>query len=285
MLRSCSKNEFDQYTDFIYELATDLTKSGYPTYCDGIKTKVKFVERSLKAFERDTEHMLLFVYEGEVQGMIHYFWIPEDHYLQTICFNISKAMEQALSEFLAYVGERFKGYDVFLRFPAENKSAVNFLAEQGFECIENDYNNTAFLDKLDEIPENSDLVRIEKGNYEKFESLHSQTEGYWNSERILADLDNWIILVKEKDGEPQGAVYYRALALVDGWFEIYGIEMDHEDHDPELFKELLNAALLDAKRRNGRFMTFFCDEEYEKATMECGFMCVGNNLCYEAHLE
>lgn len=285
MLRSCSKNEFDQYTDFIYELATDLTKSGYPTYCDGIKTKVKFVERSLKAFERDTEHMLLFVYEGEVQGMIHYFWIPEDHYLQTICFNISKAMEQALSEFLAYVGERFKGYDVFLRFPAENKSAVNFLAEQGFECIENDYNNTAFLDKLDEIPENSDLVRIEKGNYEKFESLHSQTEGYWNSERILADLDNWIILVKEKDGEPQGAVYYRALALVDGWFEIYGIDMDHEDHDPELFKELLNAALLDAKRRNGRFMTFFCDEEYEKATMECGFMCVGNNLCYEAHLE
>lgn len=285
MLRSCSKNEFDQYTDFIYELATDLTKSGYPTYCDGIKTKVKFVERSLKAFERDTEHMLLFVYEGEVQGMIHYFWIPEDHYLQTICFNISKAMEQALSEFLAYVGERFKGYDVFLRFPAENKSAVNFLAEQGFECIENDYNNTAFLDKLDEIPENSDLVQIEKGNYEKFESLHSQTEGYWNSERILADLDNWIILVKEKDGEPQGAVYYRALALVDGWFEIYGIDMDHEDHDPELFKELLNAALLDAKRRNGRFMTFFCDEEYEKATMECGFMCVGNNLCYEAHLE
>lgn len=285
MLRSCSKNEFDQYTDFIYELATDLTKSGYPTYCDGIKTKVKFVERSLKAFERDTEHMLLFVYEGEVQGMIHYFWIPEDHYLQTICFNISKAMEQALSEFLAYVGERFKGYDVFLRFPAENKSAVSFLAEQGFECIENDYNNTAFLDKLDEIPENSDLVRIEKGNYEKFESLHSQTEGYWNSERILADLDNWIILVKEKDGEPQGAVYYRALALVDGWFEIYGIDMDHEDHDPELFKELLNAALLDAKRRNGRFMTFFCDEEYEKATMECGFMCVGNNLCYEAHLE
>lgn len=285
MLRSCSKNEFDQYTDFVYELATDLTKSGYPTYCDGIKTKVKFVERSLKAFERDTEHMLLFVYEGEVQGMIHYFWIPEDHYLQTICFNISKAMEQALSEFLAYVGERFKGYDVFLRFPAENKSAVNFLAEQGFECIENDYNNTAFLDKLDEIPENSDLVRIEKGNYEKFESLHSQTEGYWNSERILADLDNWIILVKEKDGEPQGAVYYRALALVDGWFEIYGIDMDHEDHDPELLKELLNAALLDAKRRNGRFMTFFCDEEYEKATMECGFMCVGNNLCYEAHLE
>lgn len=282
MLCLCSKNEFDKYADFIYELATDLTRSGYPTYCDGIKTKVKFVERSLKAFERDTEHMLLFEYEGEVQGMIHYFWIPEDHYLQTICFNISKATEQAISEFLAYIGERFEGYDVFLRFPAENHSAVNFLAGQGFECIENDYNNTAFLDKLDKMRENSGLIRIEKGNYEKFESLHRQTEGYWNSERILADLDNWIILVKEKDGEPQGAVYYSAVD--DGWFEIYGIDVDQDAYDPVLFKELLNAALIDAKRRNGRFMTFFCDEEYEKAATECGFVCIGNNLCYKTHL-
>jgi len=285
MLHSCSKNEFDKYTDFIYELAMDLTKSGYPTYCDGIKTKAKFVERSYKAFERDTEDMLLFEHEGEVQGMIHYFWIPEDHYLQTICFNTGKATEQAISEFLAYIGERFSGYDVLFRFPAENISAVNFLAGQGFECIENDYNNTAFLDKLDKIRENSGLIRIEKGNYEKFELLHSQTEGYWNSERIWEDLDNWIIFVKEKDGEPQGAVYYRALPLVDGWFEIYGIDMSQEAYDPELFQTLLNAALLDAKGRNGRFMTFFCDEEYEKAAMECGFVCIGNNLCYQTHLE
>lgn len=285
MLRYCSKEEFNNYIDFAFELAMDLSKSGYPTYCDGIKTREKFVERSLKAFERDTEQMLLYVYEGEVQGMIHYFWSPEDYYLQTICFNISKAMEQAITEFLAYVSERFKGYDVLLRFPAENNSAVNYLAEQGFECIENDYNNTAFLDKFDEIWKNSDLIRIEKGNYELFESLHRQIEGYWNSERMLEDLDNWIILVKVMDGEPQGAVYYRALALLDGWFEIYGIDMNQEDYNPELFKELLNAASIDAKHRNGRFMTFFCDEEYEKAALECGFICVGNNLCFKAHIE
>lgn len=278
-----SKNEFDQYADFIYELAMDPTKSGYPTYRDGIKTKEKFVERSHKAFERDDEQMLLFEYEGKVQGMIHYFWLPEDHYLQTICFNIGMGTRQAISEFLAYVGERFKGYDVFLRFPAENKSAVEFLAEQGFECIEDDYNNTAFLDKLHMPRENTGLIRIEKGNYEKFETLHDPTEGYWNSERILADLDNWIILLKEKDGESQGAVYYRAVD--DGWFEIYGIDLSQEAYNPVLFQNLLNGALLDAKRRNGRFLTFFCDEEYEEAAMECGFECIGNNLCYKTHLE
>ncbi len=282
MLRSCSEKEFENYIDLMYGLALDLTKSGYPTYCDGIKTKADFAERSHQAFERDTEQILLFEQEGAVRGMIHYFLIPEDHYLQTICFNIDNAMEQAISEFLAYVGERFQGYGALFTFPAENSLAVNYLAEHGFECIEDDYNNTAFFDKFDEIQGNSDLIRIEKQNFEKFESLHCQTEGYWNSERILADLDNWIILVKEKDGKPQGAVYYSRIG--DGWFEIYGIDMKKEANHAELFKELLTAALFDAKHKKGRFMTFFCEKECEKIAMECGFICIGNTLCYKIRL-
>ncbi|MBQ1877742.1 MAG: hypothetical protein II161_02905, partial [Erysipelotrichaceae bacterium] len=80
MLRLCSKEEFDKYVDFAYDLALDVTKSGYPTYCDGVKTKEMFIERSLKAFDRETEQMLLFELEGEVQGLIHYYWIPDDLY-------------------------------------------------------------------------------------------------------------------------------------------------------------------------------------------------------------
>lgn len=60
MLKPCAKNEFDQYVDFAYELATDAEKSAYPTYCDGIKTKEMFIERLLKAYERETEEILLF---------------------------------------------------------------------------------------------------------------------------------------------------------------------------------------------------------------------------------
>lgn len=285
MLRSCSKEEFCEYIDFAYELAADLTKSGYPTYCDGIKTKEMFVERALKAFERENEEMLLFTQEGEVQGLVHYYWLPEDCYLQTNGFYISRAAEQALSEFLAYVGERFRGYDVFLGFPAENRSAVKFLAERGWDCIENDYNNTAFLDGVDRIPETPDMIQIRKENYDLFQTLHCRAEDdmYWNSERIYEKLDDWIIIAKETNGEPQGAVYYRKLD--DGWFEIFGIDMEQGNYDPQLFKELLNTALSDAKRRNGRFMTFFCEKEYEEAAMECGFQCVGNYCCYKSRLE
>ena len=284
MLSLCSKDEFNRYIDFAYALALDLTKSGYPTYCDGVKTKTMFVERSLKAFDRETEQMLLFELEGEVQGLIHYFWIPDDHYLDTCLFLINRETEQAISEFLIYAQKNFPGYDLFLGFPAENRSAVSFLSGQGFACIENDYNNTAFLDELEAIPESSSIVRIRKENYTIFQRLHSQIEGdmYWNSEKLYDDLDNWTIYVKEKNGKPQGAVYYTDVN--DGWFEIFGIDIDQGIYDPVIYKELLSAALFDARSRNGKVMTFFCDEEYEEAVRECGFKCVGNYLCHKIHL-
>ena len=284
MLRLCSIDEFNRCVDFAYELALDLTKSGYPTYCDGIKTKAMFVERSFKAFDRETEQMLLYELEGEVQGLIHCYWIPDDHYLDTCLFLTNREAEQAISEFLIYAQENFPGYDLFLGFPAENRSAVSFLARQGFECIENDYNNTAFLDHLEAIPENNNIMRINEENYQSFQRLHSQIEDdmYWNSERIYDDLDNWTILVKEKDRLPQGAVYY--MDANDGWFEIFGIDIDQGGYDPALYKELLYAALFDAKRKNGKVMTFFCDEEYEEVASACGFKCVGNYLCYKIHL-
>ena len=284
MLRPCSESEFEKYIDFAYELATDPTKSGYPTYCDKIKTKEMFIARSREAFCRETEQMLLFEYDGEVQGFIHLFLISEDNYLSTLGFNIGKETEQALAEFLAFVGERYGGYDLFLGFPADNVSAVDFLRRHGFECIEDDYNNTAFLDECNLI-KSSGTVRIGRDNFESFRALHAQVEAdmYWTSERIFAAIDSWNILMIEKDGEPQGAVYY--MNADDGWYEIFGIDINNGEYSPALFRELLNAALHDAGSRGGRVMTFFCEEKYDVAARECGFICIGRYLLYKTHLE
>ena len=285
MLRLCSRDEFCRHADFAYVLASDLTKSGYPTYCDGVKTKEMFMERSLKAFDRETEQMLLFELEGEVQGMIHCYWLPDDRYVDTCLFLVNKETEKALSEFLAYVRERFSGYDLYLGFPADNRPAVDYLSGQGFECIENDYNNTSFLDDFGDIPESFGVAQIGKENYGLFQELHCQTDGdmYWNSERILDDLDHWRIFVREENGKAAGAVY--CMDCGDGWFEIFGIDVDGDVHDEELYRELLLAALSDARKRNGKVITFFCDEEYEGVARECGFGCVGQYQCFQIHLE
>lgn len=284
MLRKCSKSEFEQNIDFSYLLATDLTKSGYPTCCDGIKTKEWFIERSLKAFECENEEMLVFEYDGEIQGFIHYYWIPDDKYLSTISFNINYVVGKALEEFIAFAGNCFKGYELYLGFPGENRDAVECLHQNGFELIEDDYNNTAFLTNRTINPTEEGIVRIVRKNYALFQTLHSQADSdmYWNTDRIFSALDDWIIFVGMTDGEPQGAVYFTAAD--DGWFEIFGIDMKENKFDCELFRRLLNAALGEAMQRGARFMTFFCDEEGEAIVKEAGFTCIGKYLCFKTRL-
>lgn len=210
MLRNCTKTEFDLYADFAYELATNIEKSAYPTYCDGLKTKEMFMERLSKAFERDTEEVLLFEIDGKIEGLIHYQWLPKDNYVATCGFNINTATGQALSEFIAYVRAKCKGYDLYLGFPADKK-----------------------------------LTRINKDNYHLFKILHDQIEGdmYWNSERIFEDLDHWVIYVEQNNDSPQGAIYY--MDETDGWLEVFGVDMDGGVIHQDIFRDLLIAALSD----------------------------------------
>ncbi len=284
MLRICTDQEFRKYADFVYELALDQSKSGYPTYSDGIKTKEMFLDRSQKAFLRDTEDILLFEHEGIVEGWIHYYYLPEDNYLSTVSFNINSHTEQALQEFLELVQVQFKGYDLFLGYSKDNKKAVDFLSTHGFVCIEEDYNNTAFLNKYEPVQVSDSVFRVTKDNYEFFRALHSQVEGdmYWNSDRIYADIDNWIIFVKIHNKESVGSVYY--MTDDDGWFEIFGIDMKDNVFDSKLFFDLLGKALNTAKKSKGKYMTFFCDKEGQEIVSSLGFECVGEYVCYKKHL-
>lgn len=126
MLRICSKEEYKQYVDFVYEIALDPSKSGYPIYSDGIKTKDMFLSRSGQAFSRDTEAILLFEYEGIVEGWIHYYVLPEDKYISTVSFNILFHTEKALREFLELIHKQYKGYELYLGYPMDNVKAVNY---------------------------------------------------------------------------------------------------------------------------------------------------------------
>lgn len=67
MLRLIKEAEFDRTIDFAYGLALDPARSGYPTYCDGMKTREDFVSRTRKALERPGEDVLLFEEGGEAE--------------------------------------------------------------------------------------------------------------------------------------------------------------------------------------------------------------------------
>ena len=280
MLRICSKKEYFQYRALAYRLALDKSKSGYPLYSDGVKTKQDFFKRAEMAFSRKHEEILLFEHEGIIEGWIHYYWLCEDKYLSTISFNISNNTENALSEFIDHLQLKFDGFTLYLGFSETNTVAIDFLRSQGFMLFDKAHNNVIFLSTWSiSSKNNEDIVEIHSENYAMFRKLHDsqQDDMYWNADRIFDNLDDWVILVKLKNNLPVAAIYFQK---DDEWSEIFGIDYKGGLYDATIQSELLIHALKKAKEFGIKYMTYFCNDLELPVVTNCGFTHIDNYVCY-----
>lgn len=281
MLIPLKREEFDKYIDFIYALALDPAKSGYPTYTDGIKTRADFVERSLQSFERENEDILLYEREGRVTGWIHYFYLSDDKYLDTCSFCIAEGMGDAVREFIAFARERFPGSELCLGFPGENTQAAEALEAVGFTCIERDFNDVFDMDRYELRQLDPDVVPVTRENFDLFRKLHARDEDmYWNSERLLADMDNWRLLLYMPGGLPTGALQARRDSVMGEIFALFFAAA----YDAVAYRALVTAALNGAKADGARAMVFFNDSEGQADALAMGFRCVGEYVCYQTTL-
>lgn len=285
MLRPIKEAEFDRTIGLAYELALDPARSGYPTYCDGMKTREDFVSRTRKALERPGEDVLLFEEDGEVEGLIAFEHPEEEHYLHAFIFSIRRDTGTALAEFVDYCRGRWPGFLLDLGFPAENVEATGWLDGRGIPCNERSWNFLLNLDRYKPLPEPSGVKRITAESFEDFAAVHRQIQGdmYWNCERVLSTLGRWAIFVTG-EGEAAGEV----LMTLDGdpHEEIFALEfVDGQAHD-EAFRALLTAALNLLKAHGTKWLTFFVDEGCPEgaALKALGFRLVGTFVCHRLTL-
>ena len=131
-----------------YELASDLTSPDIRPTCDGIKTKDMFLDGPERRLHAKRSRCCSLNRKAGFRVSSSCIGFRRTVISRPRCFLTNTETEEALSEFLAYAKDKFKGYDLFLSFPAENQLAINYLERQGFTCIEDDYNNTAYLEHL-----------------------------------------------------------------------------------------------------------------------------------------
>jgi len=279
MLVKATAEDINKYADRVYELAMDQSKSGYPTYTDGFKTKEDFFKDARESVTGDTQEILLFFYESNMEGWIEYFWIAEEKYLQLSGCNINIAAKVALTEFLSLLEERFAGYSLYFGFPKANTDAVRFLQENGFSCIEEDYNNSFFFDAYQVQDESDKVVRVDAENFEEFRAIHSSLEGemYWTCDRILDKLDTWKVYLYYEGSKAVGTIFFTGKG---DFLEIFGVEFVEGEFSDERFRALLITALNEGKRMEAKYLTFFCEEREQAVVEEVGFRPVGQYVCY-----
>lgn len=273
MLVKATTEDIGKYGDFAYELALDQTCFCYPAYADGIRIRANFDAEAYSCVTREDRELLLFLADGQVEGWIGYFWIPQERYLQLQFCNIRTGTERALSELLRLLRERFRGYTLYFGFPGDNTVALDFLAGNRFECIEDDWNYSFVFDSYHEQPEAQSVVRIGRENFDDFRAVYrTDPETYWNCDRILEHLDEWLVFVAYEEHRPVGAV---CLTGADGYYEIYGLELSGGVDREETGISLLVSAQNQCERMGVRYMIFLCTEDIRSVVERLGFQKVG----------
>lgn len=278
MLIRATLEDVEKYGDFIYEIALDRTKCAYPVYGDGIKTKTDFLADAGRAAAQENEELLLFVSDEKVMGWLSFFWIPKEHYLQLTACNVDGDVQQALGELLALLESRFRGYQLYFGFPGDNEDAIQFLKKNGFFCIEDAWNHSFFFENAKIGPEDGSTARIERENYSDFRAVYRPDEStYWNCDRILESLDEWIIYVAYRNGVAAGGIFLRG---EEGSYEIFGTGFLNDTYEETVHRTLLGAAPNACSRRSAKYLTYFCGEQERMVAAEVGFVCVGRYVCY-----
>ena len=282
MMVNATGEDARKYEDLFYTVAKNPAQSCYPTYGDGVKTKTDFLTAAQNALADERSELLLFVLDGNVEGWISYFWISEDRYLQINGSIIRKDAERALNELLSRLETRFAGYTAYFGCPDENYETVRFLESRGFDCIERAWNHSFFFENYAPAARAREIERIDRSNFDKFRAVYpAESDDYWNCDRIFAALDDWMVFVCNRGGEPVAAVY---LTGGNGYFEIYGTAFADGTLREDALRELLNAALGECKRVGAKYLTYLCSAEERNALQALGFGCVGVYILYERAL-
>lgn len=262
MLRIPTANEFEEYSERAYVLALDPSRSSFPSYADGIKTKEDFLAIAKRGFESENEEIYIFEHGGEMRGWIHFYVLTEDKYIGIEAFETDGFEKEQFADFVALLKEKYTGYEVTAGFPSQNERAVSAAIENGFEIIEESAVNILFFSDYEPQSESGRVEPLTKNNLAVFAKLHDKVEMYWNTKRLTEAYfggDKWRIYLTEKDGKA-AAIYF---VYAENIAEIFGLDFS-DGFDGTAAEELLTAALNEAKKNvSAKAMYWFTEDERE----------------------
>ena len=276
MLRLVRAEELDTLLEAFWPVALDLTRSSYPTYTDGIKTREDFSEAIRRAQGADWGEVLVHVCDSVDNGLLVVDVADDEFVSLHVCLTHAH-QPVCLTEALAYLSGKHPGKTLWLGFAPDNADMLTFAESNGFTLLDDAVNwNIALADWQ---PDRTDLPvqPVTRETYDAFRALWTDERMYWNADRIGAALDRWMLFVTA-DG--RGAV-----ACMDegAMLEVFGFQY-RDGYDEAVHRALMTACLRAAKEKRAQYLTYFSDRNEAAVMQQLGFRRVSDYRCYEKKL-
>ena len=280
MIQTCTEKQWRELFPKPWEMLGSLENISFPLYHDGVKTEEGFLARTKEAFSREDEEMLVFTEQDAALGWAHTYWIPEERYLGLVSMAVIGNFGKALGQLLRYWEKRFPGYQWTSYFPEENIQAKSALESLGLQPDIREAVGILLFDQYVFQPESHQVVKVSQENFDLFRQVHQffESEMYWTSQRIGAQLDAWTIYGYVERETCLGVLYFNGTGQKD--LEIFGLDILPGEDIHKIGKALLASALNKAKGDHARSIYFFHDPAISKELEQMGFRILTAAVAY-----
>ncbi len=262
----------------------DPANRSCPLYRSLDEVKKEFLSRAQGA------HSGLYGYchADRLVGVLCYFALPKDNYLQTVAFLAAEDHASVFAAFLAHLRENFTGYEALIGITAENTQAAGALLASCYALAEAStdmrLNRSGFA--FGGQP-GCTIERIGKARFHEYAHFHDKhfQNIYWNSGRLYDKADAWYIFAVREGEQIVGGLF---LTAGPGMAEIFGMaaeSLPESCGSTGFLSAALNAVFCDREDvHEVVFLVDLKDEMLRAAAVKAGFEVIGHYRCYAAKI-
>ena len=211
MCRVITPDHLDCAVEFSWKLCGDMKQRSYPLY----RSRPQMLQEYRWSVEHENGELVGWFEKEELRGILCYYWLPEDSYVQTTGFYIASAGESGepyrkiADAFLSYLEHKFPDYEINIGIPAENRRAAETLAAHGFTVAEASHDMRLAKEDFRKLSALHEIIRIDETNFDQYAEFHDShfQNIYWNVARLCSQIKEWDIFAI-RDGQNIGSCIF-----------------------------------------------------------------------------
>ena len=237
-IRPLERPDLGKVRELLNLAIKDETHYSYPRF-EKISDIFRELEYSIEFMATET---LVAAENGEILGLITYFWDEDEKYVQTTFLVIKNKDIKVFEKLISYIKNDHDGLSINLGLSHTCWLNDEDYFKENAQIIEHSHVLEA-KNIRENKREREGLRVLSKEDFPKYQVFHDKfaKDMYYNSRNLLRDFDRFRVFAKENQGDIVASILVKIYGKNPCKGEIFGIFIDENEEKSKICNELLEA--------------------------------------------
>ncbi|WP_299035459.1 hypothetical protein [uncultured Anaerococcus sp.] len=237
-IRPLERPDLGKVRELLNLAIKDETHYSYPRF-EKISDIFRELEYSIEFMATET---LVAAENGEILGLITYFWDEDEKYVQTTFLVIKNKDIKVFEKLISHIKNDHDGLSINLGLSHTCWLNDEDYFKENAQIIEHSHVLEA-KNIRENKREREGLRVLSKEDFPKYQVFHDKfaKDMYYNSRNLLRDFDRFRVFAKENQGDIVASILVKIYGKNPCKGEIFGIFIDENEEKSKICNELLEA--------------------------------------------